>query len=367
MSSNFKELNLDRSRLKEFLDKFCQNNNIPKPEYSEVSTSTNRVKYDHDGGEVMVDFYFNKNGTTTINTKLGKHPDKGEILAIYLKNNLVNDDRKSVFVTVKNIDETVFETMLEFFQELKNEDSETTPISIITNPEDPLKKTVRATSQYNDSLTITYYKTTNKLLIQGKPLYGYDQATYFLSKYTDLDGFVDIVSKGEENENILEVNTDKVEAELKALLPNAYPQLADGILKMLRTSWTLKDMSIPLPDYSCYVFPSLRALEGIMKTLLFDCDYSIEANNNNSFGGIFYKDDRQNSYLVKADFRNEIGNDKVCDALEVCYPYFKEQRHELFHTNDLPDASRFVSTQVQASQIIEKVIKIIDKAYSKLI
>jgi hypothetical protein len=121
MSSNFKELNLDRSRLKDSLDKFCQNNNIPKPEYSKVSTSTNRVKYDHDGGEVMVDFYFNKNGTTTINTKLGKHPDKGEILAIYLKNNLVNDDRKSVFVTVKNIDETVFETMLEFFQELKNE------------------------------------------------------------------------------------------------------------------------------------------------------------------------------------------------------------------------------------------------------
>jgi hypothetical protein len=209
-------------------------------------------------------------------------------------------------------------------------------------------------------------KSYNTLLIQGKPLYGYDQATYFLSQYTDLDGFVDIVSKGEEDANIPEINKDNVEDELKSLLPNAYSQLADGILKMLRTSWTLKDIPIPLPDYGCYVFPSLRALEGVMKKLLFDAGYSIEGENSNSFGGIFYIDDRQNSYLVKSDFRNEIGNNKVCDALEVCYTYFKEQRHDLFHMNELPDASRFVETRNQASKIIERVIGIIDRAYSKL-
>jgi len=312
----------------------------------------------------MVDFIFITNGTTTIHTKLGKHPDKGEILAIYLKDNLVNDNRKSVAVTIKNIDETVFVTMLEFFQELKNEDSETTPISIVISSEDPSKKIVRATSQYNDSLTITYYKTTNNLLIQGKPLYGYDQATYFLSKYTDLDGFVDIVSKGEDNVNILEVNTEDVEAELKALLPNAYSKLGNGILKMLRTSWTLKDMPISLPEYSCYVFPSLRALEGVMKQLLFDCGYSSEEDN--TFGGIFYNNKRENSYLVTDNIRGQIDN-KICDALDICYTYFRQQRHELFHANDSPDTSRFVSNPNQASQIIEKVIQIIDKAYSKLI
>ena len=205
------------------------------------------------------------------------------------------------------------------------------------------------------------------MVIQGKPLYGYDQATYFLSQYTDLDGFVHIVSKGEENANIPEINKDNVEDELKSLLPNAYPQLAGGILKMLRTSWTLKDILLPLPDYSCYVFPSLRALEGVMRKLLFDAGYSIEGDNNKSFGGIFYIDKRQNSYLVTSDFRNEIGNNKVCDALEVCYTFFNEQRHGLFHMNDLPDASRFISTQNQASQIIEEVIRIIDRAYIQLI
>ncbi|MBD2177980.1 type II toxin-antitoxin system RnlA family toxin [Pseudanabaena sp. FACHB-1998] len=367
MSSDFKELNLDRTRLKESLEKFCQINNIPSHQYSEVSKSTHRIKYQHEGCPVTVDFIFITNGTTTIHTKLGKYPDKGELLAVYLKNNLVNDDRKSVVVTVKNIDKVTFDTMIEFFQELKNEDLEITPISISHIPEDAIKKAIRLTSQYNDSLTITYFKTTNTLVIQGKPLYGYDQATYFLSQYTDLDGFVDIVSKGEEDANIPEINKDNVEAELKSLLPNAYTQLADGILKMLRTSWTLKDISLPLPDYSCYVFPSLRALEGVMRKLLFDAGYSIEGENNNSFGGIFYIDNRQNSYLVKPDFRNEIGNDKVCDALEVCYTYFKEQRHELFHMNDFSDASRFIPTQNQASQIIEKVIRIIDRAYSQLI
>jgi hypothetical protein len=161
MSTDFKELNLDRTRLKDFLEKFCQINKIPNYEYSEPSSSKHRVQYDHDECSVMVDFILLKNGTTTIHTQLGKHPDKGELLAIYLKNNLVNDDRKSISVTVKNMDEVTFDTLVEFFQELKNGDSETTPISISHIPEDAIKKAIKVISKYNDSLTITYYKTTN--------------------------------------------------------------------------------------------------------------------------------------------------------------------------------------------------------------
>ena len=148
MSSDFKELNLDRTRLKSFLEKFCQINNIPSHEYSEISKSTHRVKYKHDECNVTVDFLFRTDGTTTIHTKVGKHHDKGELLAVYLKNNLINDDRKSISVTLKNIDIIVFDTMTEFFQELKNEDSETTPISISQRSEDSIKKTIKATSQY---------------------------------------------------------------------------------------------------------------------------------------------------------------------------------------------------------------------------
>ena len=80
-------------------------------------------------------------------------------------------------------------------------------------------------------------------MIQGKPLYGYEQVSYFLSKFTDLNGFLAIVYKGEESPNTVDVDESAVEAELKALLQNAYSSLGSGILTMLQTSCTLKDIS----------------------------------------------------------------------------------------------------------------------------
>lgn len=131
---------------------------------------------------------------------------------------------------------------------------------------------------------------------------------------------------------------------------------------MLRTSCTLKDISIPLPDYSCYVFPALRALEAVMRRLLFDRGYSIEADNDNSFRGVFYKDSG-GKFMVSNNFKTQIGDNKVCNALEHCYNYFVQQRHTLFHANDFTDGSRFISTKDQATQIIERIVKTIDTAY----
>ncbi|MEH2247535.1 type II toxin-antitoxin system RnlA family toxin [Nostoc sp.] len=252
---------------------------------------------------------------------------------------------------------------MEFLKELKNEDSDVTEIFVSTISEDLTKKTIKAISKYNDSLTLTYYKITNKLLIQGKPLYGYYQISYFLAQFTDLNGFLEIVYKGEEAPNTINVDENFIEKQLKTLLPNAYSNLGEGILKMLRTSYTLKDISIPLPDYSCYVFPALRALEGTMRRLLFsEVGYSIEVDNENYFRGIFYRDSI-GSFVVTNNFKQEIGNSKICDSLEVCYNYFIQQRHTLFHANDFTDTSAFIETKEKANQIIEKVVKIIDQAY----
>lgn len=71
---------------------------------------------------VMVDLLLIKNGTTTIKTKikLGKHPDKGEQLALYPRTNLVCDFRKSIEVCVKNIKQDDFELLIEMFTLIGN-------------------------------------------------------------------------------------------------------------------------------------------------------------------------------------------------------------------------------------------------------
>ncbi|MBE9009274.1 type II toxin-antitoxin system RnlA family toxin [Pseudanabaenaceae cyanobacterium LEGE 13415] len=362
MSSDFKELNLDRTRLKDCIEEFWKDNNLQGGEYSEESDKSHRVKYSQDNCQVMVDFLFLKNGTTTIKTKTGKHPDKGEQLAAYLKNKLVGDSRKSISVSIKDIQQDDFDLLVEFLQELTNEDSEVPAVSVVVSSDDAVKKTIKATTQYKDSLTLTHYRTTNTLLIQGKPLHGYYQVSYFLSEFTSLNGFLAIVYKGEEAPTTVDINERDIEIELQALLPNAYSNLGEGILKMLRTSCTLKNTSISLPEYSCYVFPALRALEGVMRRLLFERGYSLEYENDNSFGGLFYRD-AGGKYIAKSDFRGKIGDSKICDALGYCYTYFVVQRHTLFHANDFTDSSTFVATKDEATQTIEKIIKTIDTAY----
>lgn len=365
MSSDFKELNLDRTRLQESIRKFCEANNCQNYKYLSDKPSLHQVEYSQDDCKVMVNFYLNNNGTTTINPNVGKSQEKGKELAVYLKDELVGDARKSIAVSTKNIEENNFDLLLEFLQEIKNEVSGETTISVSKNPENKASRSVKAISQYKDSLTLTHYKTTNTLLIQGKPLYVYNQVCYFLANFTDLNGFLDIIYKGETVPNTIEIDKDNIENTLKNLLPIAYSNLGDGILGMIRTSYTLKDISIPLDDYSYCAFPSLRSLEGVMRRLLSDKEYYVE-DHKNSFGEVFYKDINTRKYFVRDDLKHQLGN-KTCEALECCYGYFVEQRHELFHTSDFTDASRIIPTQEQASQIIEKVVRIIESAYSKLL
>ena len=91
--------------------------------------------------------------------------------------------------------------------------------------------------------------------------------------------------------------------------------------------------------------------------------YSIEWDNRNSFGGIFKN--TSGNFVVTNNFKDTIEHDyQLCHALEYCYNYFVQQRHSLFHANDFTDSSRFISTKEQASQMIEKIVEVINKAYN---
>jgi hypothetical protein len=363
MSSDFKDLNIDRTRLKESVEKFWKMNNCQKCSYSSEKPLLHQVKYTQDNLDVMVSLHHNKSGTMTINTKVGRSQEKGEELAVYLKDELVSDSRKSIFVKIEGMNKDSFQLLLDYLQENKDE----ALITVSPSSEDQVKKIVRITSQYNDSLTLTHFLTTNNLSIQGKPLYIYNQVCYLLSELIGLDGFFNIFYKGEEKSRSIKIDQNVVDSDLRKLLPTAYLKLGDGILTMIKTSYILKDILIPLEDYSYCVFPSLRALEAVMRRLLFnEASYSIEHDNNNSFGGIFYKDSARRIYLVNDEFREKINNGALCESLEECYTYFKQQRDELFHANDFTDSTRFIPTQDQAEKIVGKVIKMIELAYSKI-
>lgn len=373
VSSDFKKLNLDRQRLKQSIQNYWEENNCTQGEYVESKPNKHRISYTQNECEVMVDLHFINGGTTTINPKVGKHPDLGEQFAIYLRDALVSDTRKSVNLVVPNIDNEIFMDLLSFLEEVDSEESELPEILLTEQAGDAVKRIIEATSSYKDRITLTHYSERRKLHLQGKPLYGYAQVCYFLSEYTDINGFLDIIYKGGESApEGLAAEADTIDTELRKLLPNAYDKLGTQTLKLIKTSYILKDVSMKLPDYGTYAYPVLRALEGVMWELLrskeiYESDFD---SGDRSIGSVFRRDyppsaPMQVRFIVKEKYRAFISDVKICEALELCYPFFRLNRHELFHMESDTDLAKMIPNKAEAVRLIEKTIATIDAAYSK--
>lgn len=114
--------------------------------------------------------------------------------------------------------------------------------------------------------------------------------------------------------------------------------------------------SIPVSeDYSQYVFPALRALEGHIKYLLtvagrtakrnFDC-FNLDTSNTPP------------KYIVSAPLTDATKK----DSIENCYNYYKLQRDTIFHFGDIlgsVDNTRFITSKDKANEIINKCIELI--------
>ena len=369
MTSDFKELNLDQKRIKECLDEYCEINSIKQIDYRElkkqISYNIFRAEYEQDNLPVMVDFFFKDNGTTTISYQLGRAHDKGKALATFIKEKLVTDHRKNVTTVFKNIDQDTFDLLKVFISESSDECSEiaSQEFSIEEKTELNHQHFKIVSLQYRDSVTLKYYETNKKIMLQCKPLYTYRRIIYFMSEYADLENFLEVSCQGEKAPELVDIAIDKNEitSQMSTLLKHSYESLGAVILQLLETSYILKNIDIDLPDYSCHVFPALRALEGVIKKMLFEKSISIQENDN-SFRGIFYRDSNQR-YVVNEDFKSKINNEKVCTALGNCYTYFNRQRHELFHMSELTDTSRIIEKKSSADTIVDTVIKLIDDSY----
>lgn len=116
------------------------------------------------------------------------------------------------------------------------------------------------TSKIGDKLTVNIYKT-GTLTLQGKPAYLYGEAISFLSYCNDIS-VDDIVDSINTFHNV-SVKTSEVRNDMEVLMPRAYGNIDEMILKLLSPSISLRKVNIELEDYSCYTFPALRALEDI--------------------------------------------------------------------------------------------------------
>ncbi|MNW62945.1 mRNA endoribonuclease LS [compost metagenome] len=115
-------------------------------------------------------------------------------------------------------------------------------------------------------------------------------------------------------------------------------------------------------DYSFFVFPALRAIEGHLKIVLHALN--IPLGPKSSFN-MFTKESNGVRYKIDQQFHDQISTIKV-KKLEDAYNFYYNQRHSLFHWAEQGtplDQTRLIENLGEARGLITDAFSIIEEYY----
>lgn len=351
MSNFLKDLNLDRSKIKEQIVEYC---NEEFTTYSitdilHINHTLYRCVVNGDNKEIVIDFYYKNNGTTTIKP-VGKNPDDSFKIGLNLKLSLCNPDVAGASYSIEKVEGEVVSLLIEYLLELDG-------VTKLNEDTADLYRLFRFKGRHGDKVVIKHF-TNKRLQIQGKPLYLYQEVTCFLAEYFP---FEDIVKSQSEFFNI-SITREEIQEEFDILLPSSKDFLGERLKCILSPALAYKQIDISLPDYSGFVFPVLRALEGYIKLLFLTKDIKIKKRNG--FDEHIFFDGQK--HFLRPEAKVLIICSDTCLAIERCFNYFNEYRNQLFHADGIDANIRLVETKQEAVRIINKTFEIIEETYNSI-
>lgn len=355
MSKEFKSLNINFLDLENLIKKYCTNSygenySLEPLTQNEKNPIQYSIKVIVDSKVAMLNFFKNGDGTVTIQYKVGKNQDISKAIANYIRTNGIKDGRKTATIGLDNINQESIDLLLEYISNLKTREIEDTDI--------PHGHKYKFKSvDHSDEITITYYSSKMKLLIQGKPLYLYSEIVGFLSEYM---GFEEVIKKHSEAHNV-DINADEVIENMKSNLDDSYDFLGDTLHKVLSPVFVFKKIEMKLEDYSVFVFPVLRTLEGYLKKILLHKNIPIRKNFD-----IFEKDKVTGKYYINSE-KCEIKCANTRLAVEEIYNFLYINRHPIFHASYIADSTTIIETREEADTIINGTLELIKRTYHNII
>lgn len=353
---SYKGLNLKREAIEAYVDDFLNCNSLVlRIIESKNNGNIKRIVVGRPGiDDAIIDLHLVNDGTTTINYKVGRNQQLGKCLADHLYETIDPGEFITVNLTLKGITSNEIEPILDELQTSTDEtDQDEFSFSVIRN--DDISKIVKIVSnQHQDALTLSHFKTTHKLTLQGRPLFTYRRIIYLLSELLDLSGLQSVLVREDAN-TVAVVDKDEAIKYLITKFETVFDQLPELIKDLLVSGNCVKLAKPKLPDYSLLLFPDLRCLEGILKNTL--SYYGLYTDGEENGFGTFFVVHNDNCQ-IRDEFRDCITcGEPMVEALEDGYAFFRKHRHGLFHMSDFANVSRRVDT-------LEKADAISDDAYS---
>lgn len=352
MSTNpYKNLNLNRATLNDFILSYCIENCIAEDSFNPIhqvngKSIQQRAEIKLGKRTVRIDFYYCGDGTTTISPD--KNDDQSIAIADYIKDNAKTTDKKNDWLVIRDLKNDTLELLIEFINELGVE---------LTHKDirkSEYKLWQYKSKKYQDNVTIKYYDN-NTFMLQGKPLFLYNEIMSFLSEYIPLKETL----KSSVFYSI-SLDTKKLLKSTEEYLPNSYKCFNEDVKNMIATSVAYMEININLPEYSSWSMPILKALDFYIRTIIKN---KLNITTINNYGDIFDYDNNTKLHHLKTSYVKMV-NSKTKNALERCYQKLKQERHSSFHVNLEEGMMRVIDTREDAVKIIQEVLELIETTYN---
>lgn len=330
----YTDLNLDRATIESTSREF-----IAQKSYSVHSVGAMpgarpglRVVFAKQGESLAtVNIFYNKGGTSTVQYLTGANQNLGKELADHLYETINPAEFENVNMVLEGFVEQSVLSVLQLSAEqphIEFNEYARNVHTIVWKIHSP---------QFQDELTVSLHCRHGRLQLQGRPLSCYRVFTFNLSELLDLKGLEKVLIRQDDG-NASIVQKEVARSHLECVMGNAYPKMDKSVEKLLVSGLCVKLASPDLPDYCMLFYPELRAIEGVLKSVMYRFGMPV---TQDGFGPYF--DKVQTRFILKSQYVGSIavaGHDQI---INDAYTFFNRERHSLFHMETAVDTSRMIS------------------------
>lgn len=347
---SLKNLNLDQNKMENDLEKNAKSffgdtatvniRNSGNNKNFEISTGSNVYK---------ICVYYKNDGTTSLcSAGSPTTHDMTDAFIHKISQDYSISDKKSISFSIPNIDDSTFQVLLDYF----NKDIKA---SIITEKTENFYKLIQLKGTTGDLLTIKRYLNGNTQF-QGKPLVLYTHLCEFVTEFCSAK---EIIAAQQEIYDV-RINETEIEREYNSRFIKSKVFLEGELKSIILPAFSLKNVQIDLSDYSLFVFPILKGLEGYIRAIFKHFNITTDSKDK-SIGSFFAPNMKK--YELNVDTRSIIKDTSVQNALGALYTLYSEERNSIFHVDGGIINTRIIETRDEADSIIEKTVNLIESTY----
>lgn len=215
-----------------------------------------------------------------------------------------------------------------------------------------------------DKVTLHYYKTTHKLMMQGKPKQLFSAISLYITELVDVDKIPEIYN----NTYHIDIDKNNIYNDFKSYLPNSYDKLPEKISKTLHQAVYNLKLNGDMFDGTYLAQPVIRAIDGHLKMILLENGIINNYNYIKQHGyNMFKRANKQKSgyKLCSNSNKAKITDTEIITYMEQCYNFFHDYRNRLSHWDDPTapiDTTKLLKIN-EAHDLIKRTLALIDEYY----